>query len=375
MKTEGALLWGLDTPWSVEEIEIGEPRAGEVAVRMETAGLCRADHHLVTGAIPMGAFPVLGGHEGAGVVTALGPGVSDLAVGDHVVTSFLPACGRCPSCQAGVHNLCDLGAGLLAGAALADRSFRVHARGRPVYPMSLVGTFAPYAVVHRASVVRIDPSIPFEIACLAGCGITTGYGSAVHTARIAPGEDVAIIGLGGVGASTLQGAVLSGARQIFVVEAAQWKRDRAVKFGATEVYPDIAAAADGIAERTGGRMCQKVVVTTGHYDGHELDGWLGITARGGTCVLTARGDVLTSDMKLDLSLVPLLQKNLQGSLYGGGDPHQDIPEVLALHKLGELDLAETPVREYRLGQINDAYAELLATRELRGIIRFTDADR
>ncbi|MFC8530024.1 NDMA-dependent alcohol dehydrogenase [Nocardia sp. NPDC057227] len=375
MKTKGAVLWGLDTSWSVEEIEIGEPRAGEVAVRLETAGLCRADHNLVTGAIPMSAFPVLGGHEGAGVVTAVGPGVSDLAAGDHVVTSFLPSCGRCPSCQAGVHNLCDLGAGLLAGTSVTDRSFRVHARGRPVHPMSLVGTFAPYAVVHRASVVKIDPSIPFDIACLAGCQITTGYGSAVHTARIAPGEDVAIIGLGGVGASALQGAVLSGARQIFVVESARWKRDRAVKFGATEVYPDIGSATEGIAERTGGRMCQKVVVTTGRYDGHELDDWLRITARAGTCVLTARADVMTSDLKLDLSLVPLLQKNLQGSLYGGGDPHHDIPEVLALHKLGDIDLAAAPVREYRLEQINDAYAELLGGHDLRGIIRYTDADR
>lgn len=374
MKTQGALIWGHNEPWSVEEIEIGEPRADEVQVRMETAGLCRSDHHLVTGDIPMAAFPVLGGHEGAGVITEVGADVDDLAVGDHVVMSFVPSCGTCPPCRAGLCNLCDLGAGLLAGAAVADGTFRVQARGQNVRPMSLVGAFAPYAVVHRASVVRIDPSIPFEIACLVGCGITTGYGSAVHTARIQPGEDVAIIGLGGVGAATIQGAVLSGARRIFVIDPVEWKRKQAEKFGATHIYADIESATAAIAELTEGRMCHKVIVAVGRRDGRDLEAWMRLTAKAGTCVLTAMGNVMAADVGLELSMGTLLQKNLQGSLFGGGNPHQDILEVLALYKLGDLDLDDMVTREYRLEQINEGYRDILEGRNIRGIIRYTDAD-
>ncbi|MFE3543926.1 NDMA-dependent alcohol dehydrogenase [Nocardia sp. NPDC059177] len=375
MKTRGALIWKRDRAWSIEDIEIGEPRAGEVKVRMETAGLCRADHHLVTGGIAMAGFPVLGGHEGAGVIVDVGEGVHDLAVGDHVVMSFVPSCGTCPPCRAGLCNLCDLGAGLLGGAAVADGTFRVTARGRGVHPMALVGAFAPYAVVHRASVVKIDPSIPFEIACLAGCDITTGYGSAVHTARIQPGEDVAIIGLGGAGASTLQGAVLSGASRIFVVEPVDWKRAQAEKLGATDVYPDLATATAGIAAATAGRMCHKVIAAAGRRGGHDLEAWMDLTAKAGTCVLTATGIAMAAEVPLTLSMRTLLQKNLRGSMFGGGNPHEDILEVLALHKLGDLALDDRVTEEYRLDEINDAYRELQRAGDLRGIIRFTDADR
>lgn len=374
MKTKGALLWGTDKPWSVEEIEIGEPRPGEVLIRMEAAGLCRSDHHLRTGDIAMSGFPILGGHEGAGVVAALGEGVEDLAVGDHVATSFVPSCGVCEPCRAGLCNLCDLGAGLLSGRAVADGTFRVRAGDAEVRPMSLVGTFAPYAVVHRASVVAIDPSIPFEVACLVGCGVTTGYGSAVHTARIQPGEDVSVIGLGAVGAAALQGAVLSGAGRIFVVEPVEWKRKQAEKFGASDVFADIADAAGAIAEATDGRMCQKVIVALGRSADHDLGAWLRLTAKGGTCVLTAMGGAVNTDIALDLSLSELLQKNVQGSLFGGGNPHQDIREVLALYKLGDLDLDDVVTGTYRLEHINEGFRELRERPDMRGIIRFTDAD-
>ena len=288
MKTKGALIWEFNQPWSIEEIEIGDPVKDEVKIQMEAAGMCHSDHHLVTGGIPMGGFPVLGGHEGAGIVTEVGPGVEDIAPGDHVVLSFIPSCGQCPSCQAGLRNLCDLGAGLLNGAAVSDGTFRIQAKGQNVFPMTLLGTFSPYMVVHKSSVVKIDPSIPFEVACLVGCGVTTGYGSAVRTADIRPGQDVAIVGVGGVGMSALQGAVNAGARHIFVIEPVEWKRDAALKFGATHVYPDINAALMGIAEVTAGLMAHKVVVTVGELKGEDVDNYMMITAKGGTCV--ADGD-------------------------------------------------------------------------------------
>src|ERR1700743_2849454 len=246
VKTKGALIWEFNQPWSIEDIEIGDPVKDEVKIQMEAAGMCHSDHHLVTGGIPMAGFPVLGGHEGAGIVTEVGPGGEGLAPGDLGVLSFIPSCGTCPTCQAGMRNLCDLGAGLLGGAAVSDGTFRIQSRGQNVFPMALLAPFSPHMVVHKTSVVKIDPSVPFEVAALVGCGVTTGYGSAVRTADIRPGNDVAIVGVGGVGMSALQGAVAAGARQVFAIDPSEWKRDQALKFGATHVYPDITPALMGM---------------------------------------------------------------------------------------------------------------------------------
>lgn len=375
MKTKGALIWEFNQPWSVEEIEIGDPRKDEVKIQMEAAGMCRSDHHLVTGDIPMAGFPVLGGHEGAGIVTEVGPGVDDFAPGDHVVLAFIPSCGKCPSCQAGMRNLCDLGAGLLAGESVTDGSFRIQARGQNVYPMTLLGTFSPYMVVHRSSVVKIDPSVPFEVACLVGCGVTTGYGSAVRTADVRPGDDVAIVGLGGVGMAALQGAVSAGARYVFAVEPVEWKRDQALKFGATHVYPDINAALMGIAEVTYGLMAQKVIITVGKLDGADVDSYLTITAKGGTCVLTAIGSLVDTQVTLNLAMLTLLQKNIQGTIFGGGNPHYDIPKLLSMYKAGKLNLDDMVTTAYKLEQINDGYQDMLNGNNIRGVIRYTDDDR
>ncbi len=375
MKTKGALIWEFNQPWSVEEIEIGDPRKDEVKIQMEAAGMCRSDHHLVTGDIPMAGFPVLGGHEGAGIVTEVGPGVDDFAPGDHVVLAFIPSCGKCPSCQAGMRHLCDLGAGLLAGESVTDGSFRIQARGQNVYPMTLLGTFSPYMVVHRSSVVKIDPSVPFEVACLVGCGVTTGYGSAVRTADVRPGDDVAIVGLGGVGMAALQGAVSAGARYVFAVEPVEWKRDQALKFGATHVYPDINAALMGIAEVTYGLMAQKVIITVGKLDGADVDSYLTITAKGGTCVLTAIGSLVDTQVTLNLAMLTLLQKNIQGTIFGGGNPHYDIPKLLSMYKAGKLNLDDMVTTAYKLEQINDGYQDMLNGKNIRGVIRYTDDDR
>jgi S-(hydroxymethyl)glutathione dehydrogenase / alcohol dehydrogenase len=375
VKTKGALVWDFHQPWSIEPIEIGDPRRGEVKVAMEAAGLCHSDHHLMTGDIPMADFPILGGHEGAGVVVELGPDVEGLSVGDHVVMSFIPSCGICPACQSGLRNLCDLGAGLLSGASVSDGSFRVQTQGRNVIPMSLIGTFAPYVVAHHSSVVKIGKDIPFDVAALVGCGVTTGYGSAVRSADVRPGQDVAVIGVGGVGTGAVQGAAIAGARRIFAIDPVQWKREQAVAFGATAAYPDIKTALTGIADATRGRMCHKVIVTVGRADGQDTESWLQLTGKGGTCVVTAMGGVLDNDTKLNLAGLTLLQKSLQGSLFGGGNPQRDIPEILELYRLGKLRLDEMVTRGYRLEQINEAYRDMLEGRNIRGVIRFTEADR
>jgi S-(hydroxymethyl)glutathione dehydrogenase/alcohol dehydrogenase len=375
MKTKGALVWDFHQPWSVEEIEIGDPRKGEVKVALEVAGMCHSDHHIVTGDIPVAAFPVLGGHEGAGVVVEVGDGVDDMAPGDHVAASFIPSCGVCRSCQTGQRNLCDLGMGLMSGTSVSDGTFRVQAREQNVYPYALLGTYSPYLVVHRTSLVKIDLTIPFEAAALVSCGVTTGWGSATRAADIRPGEDVVIVGLGGVGMSALQGAVNAGARHVFAVEPAEWKHDLALKFGATKASSDIETALAQIAELTAGRMAHKVIVTVGRINGADIERYLSITAKGGTCVLTAMGAVMETDVTLNVAALTLSQKNLQGSIFGHGNPQHDIPMLLSLYQAGKLNLDDMVTREYRLEEINDGYLDMLDGRNIRGIIRFTDADR
>ncbi len=375
MRTKGALLWELNQPWSIDEIEIGDPRRGEVTVQLETAGLCHSDYHLLTGDFPIPSYPVLGGHEGAGIITEIGEGVENLAVGDHVVMSFIPSCGKCTPCQTGLRNLCDLGMGLLSGQSVSDGSFRVTAQGSNVIPMSLLGTFAPYVVVHETSLVKIDPTIPFDVACLVGCGVTTGYGSAVRSAAVAPGDNVAVVGVGGVGVAALQGARIAGARRIFAIDPFEWKREQALKFGATEAFSDVAGAAARIAEATRGLMCQKVIVTVGHVEGKDVESWMGLTAKGGICVLTGMANVMANECTLNLAGLSLLQKSLQGSIFGGGNPQHDIPAILELYKLGQINLDDMVTREYTLEQINDGYRDMLEGRNVRGIVRFTDADR
>ncbi|MBU3751591.1 MAG: zinc-binding dehydrogenase, partial [Mycobacterium sp.] len=229
--------------------------------------------------------------------------------------------------------------------------------------------------VHESSVVKIDPSIPFEVACLVGCGVTTGWGSATHTAGIKPGEDVAIIGVGGVGMAALQGAVASGARNVFVVDPVEWKRDQALKFGATHVYEDINAALMGIAEATAGLMAKKVIVTVGELDGADVENYMMITSKAGTCVMTAIGSMTDTNVTLNLAMLTLMQKNLQGTIFGGGNPYFDIPQLLSMYKAGKLNLDDMITRQYKLEQINDGYTDMLEGRNIRGVIRYTDEDR
>ena len=375
MKTKGAILWGVGEEWSVEEIELGDPRAGEVQVQLAASGLCHSDEHLVTGGTPVAFYPVIGGHEGAGVVTKVGPGVTGLQEGDHVVTAFIPACGQCPPCSRGMQNLCDLGAGLLTGSAISDGRAWVQARGKKVIPMCLLGTFAPYITVNQASVVRIEPDVPLDIAALVGCGVTTGWGSATKVADVRPGENVVVMGAGGVGMNAVQGASAAGAKRVMVIEPVARKREWAMDLGATHVFESAEEATAKVNELTWGRMADKTIITVGDIQGEDIQTALSLTGKGGRAVVTGMGNAANTDVKLSLFELTLLQKDLQGAIFGGLAPRAAIPELLSLYQEGQLKLDELATTRYSLEDINQGYQDMRDGKNIRGVVVYTDADR
>ena len=375
MKTKGAILWGVGEEWSIEEIELGDPKEGEVQVQLAASGLCHSDEHLVTGGTPVAFYPVIGGHEGAGVVTKVGPGVTGLQEGDHVVTAFIPACGQCPPCSKGMQNLCDLGANLLAGTSISDGSYRVQARGKDVIPMCLLGTFSPYITVHQASVVKIEPDVPLQIAALVGCGVTTGWGSATKVADVRPGENVVIMGAGGVGMNAVQGAAAAGAKRVMVIEPVARKREWAMDLGATHTFESAEEATEKVNELTWGRMADKTIITVGDIQGEDIQTALSLTGKGGRAVVTGMGNYANTDVTLSLFELTLLQKDLQGAIFGGTNPRREIPWLLSMYREGKLKLDELATTTYSLEDVNQGYQDMRDGKNIRGMIVYTDADR
>lgn len=367
MKTNAAVLWGLNEPWSIEEIDLDGPKEGEVLISFEATGLCHSDHHVVTGDFAGVPLPIIGGHEGAGIVADVGPGVRDLKVGDHVVTSFLPACGRCRWCASGHQNLCDLGALILVGLQ-ADGTYRRKVRGQEVGVLSGIGSFSQFGTLSEASVVKIDDDLPLARACLLGCGVMTGWGSAVNSADVSPGDTVVIIGCGGIGSGAIQGARLAGAEHIVVVDILESKRDKAFQFGATHFVTSMAEAMELVGELTRGVMADSALLTMGVLEGRMIDEALNIIRKGGAVVMTAIASMADVTPTLSMAMMTLFQKRLLGSLYGEANPRADIPRLLNLYRDGKLLLDETVTAEYKLNDINEGYDDMLAGRNIRGVI-------
>ncbi|WP_420750182.1 NDMA-dependent alcohol dehydrogenase [Rhodococcus sp. O3] len=374
MKIKAAVLKGIGQPWEIDEIDLGDPVAGEVQVRLAASGLCHSDEHLRSGATPVPFYPVLGGHEGAGVVTKVGPGVTNLEEGDHVVLAFIPACGRCRSCAKGLQNICDMGANLLTGQAIADGSNRVSLRGEPVIQMCLLGTFAPYVTVNEASVIKIEKDIPLEKAALLGCGVATGWGSATAIGGTQVGDTVVVIGVGGVGINSVQGAAHAGARHVVAIDPVQFKRDKAVEFGATHTFASIEEAAPVIGEITWGSMAEVTIITVGEIHGDMIAPALGLTAKGGQVVVTGMGAATDTQVTLSLFELTLLQKRLQGAIFGGVGPRSQIPKLLDLYRSGQLELDGLVTTTYKLEDINQGYADMHDGKNLRGVVLYGDND-
>jgi S-(hydroxymethyl)glutathione dehydrogenase/alcohol dehydrogenase len=369
MKTRAAILWEVGKDWSVEEIDLDPPKQHEVLVKLVGSGLCQSDEHLVTGDLPFG-LPIIGGHEGAGIVEEVGPGVDWLAPGDQVIFGFIPSCGRCPSCASGHENLCDLGEFLGAGKQISDHTSRHHAHDSDLGLMCLLGTFAERTVVNEASCIKVGPDVPLDRACLLGCGVVTGWGSAVYAADVAPGEDVAVVGIGGIGINAVQGAKLAGARHIFAIDPLPFKREKAMEFGATHTASSLEEAYAVIREATAGRMANKVIMTMAVGDGNAIGAALAVTAKRGRVVVTNLHAATETQVTMSALDLTLMEKQVVGSLFGSANPRLDIPRLLGLYADGQLKLDELVTRTYRLDEVNTGYEDLREGRNLRGVITF-----
>src|SRR6478672_1972607 len=330
MKTKAAVLYGPHTEYQIEQIELDAPKEGEVLVKFAASGMCHSDEHLVTGDMVLDKeitdmmgwqqFPIIAGHEGAGEVVEVGPGVKELAVGDHIVTSFVPSCGVCPSCSTGHQNLCDLGATLLSGRQ-QDGTSRHHAHdGSDIATMCCLGSFAEHSVMNKASVIKIDPDIPLDKAALVACGVTTGWGSAVYAAEVKAGETVVVVGTGGVGMNAVQGAALAGARYVIAVDPVEFKREQSQIFGATHAVASIEEATALLGELTWGRNAEKVILTTGLAEGSMIAPLMGMVSKGGRCVVTAVANITATDTQLSLFDLAMQQKQLVGTIFGSANP-------------------------------------------------------
>jgi S-(hydroxymethyl)glutathione dehydrogenase/alcohol dehydrogenase len=369
MKTKAAILWETNTPWSVEEVELDDPQPGEVRVKLASSGLCHSDDHSVKGDLPTG-LPIIGGHEGAGVVEEVGAGVTRLKPGDHVVMAFIPACGHCRWCASGNSVLCDYGAVIMSGLPITDGKPRTHARGEGLMRMSLLGTFSPYTVVHQDSCVKIDEDIPLELASLVGCGVTTGWGAAVNRAKVEPGDTVVVVGCGGLGTSAIQGARMMGAERIIGVDPVAFRREQAELLGATHTVSSMEQAMPLVTDLTRGVMADKTIMTASLMTGEMLMPLMLLTRKGGRACLTSVANPQITKVDVALVDVILSQKEIVGNVFGGCNPHADLPRLLNLYRSGDLKLKELVTKTYSLEEVNAGYDDLLNGKILRGMIKF-----
>ena len=368
MKTKAAVLWGLNEKWQVEEVELDGPKEHEVLVKLTASGLCHSDEHLVTGDIPM-PHPVVGGHEGAGVVAGIGSHVTHVAEGDSVVRSFLPSCGRCSYCARGMQNLCDLGAFLLNGPQ-PDGTYRFHGRGQGLGQMCLLGTFSEYTTVPAASVVKVDDGTALDKAALVGCGVTTGFGSAVRTAEVKAGETVVVMGIGGIGINAVQGARIAGARNIVAIDPVEFKRQKAMELGATHAVATVPEAAMLVFELTRGHMADSFIITTDVAEADYLGPALDMVTKRGKVVITAVAHPDATHMTGSIFMLTMMEKQIRGSLFGSSNAQYDIPRMLELYNKGQLKLDELITREYALEDVNQGYEDMRNGLNIRGLIRY-----
>jgi Zn-dependent alcohol dehydrogenase len=348
----------------VDDVEVEEPHAGEVRVQVSHCGVCHSDLHFVHGELPT-PFPVVLGHEAAGVVESVGAGVDSLVAGDKVILTLQQQCGRCYYCARGEVHLCRLGNGVTTGV-LSDGGTRLSRRGSVVYRGVGLGGFAEMVVAPASCAVKVAADTPLEIACLLGCAVQTGVGAVLNTAKVGVGDTVMVIGLGGVGISAVQGARLAGASRIVGVDPVASRRAQSLGFGVTEAIDpaedDIAGAA---LELTGGIGLDHVI-DTGATRATINGGIMAIRPGGSVTIVGVPG--MEDVVELPVIAWALAEKRVSGSFLGSSNPHLEFPRLLDLWRAGRLDLENMVSGTRPLGEIPDAFNDMLAGHGLRTVI-------
>lgn len=361
---KAALLFEPNTPLRVEEVTLDEPQDQEVLVKLVASGVCHTDLHFIKGDSPS-AMPVVLGHEGAGIVEKVGPGVTALKPGDHVIMMVAFSCGKCRFCIEGRPTRCMENLPVMMGGALPGGAKRLHLKDQEVHHLFGLATFAEYAVVHERSCVKVREDAPLDVVCLLGCGTSTGIGSAINIAGVKPGESIVVWGTGGVGLAAIMGAKLAGAGKIIAVDMLDRKLQKAKELGA-----------DCLVNASDGDPVAKVFELTGGGADSALEciGNVNVLAQalasihtGGKCVLVG-----STPLGAMLNLMPeefILGKTLTGGIQGDIRAQIDIPRYIDMFMAGKLPIDKLISRSYRLEKVNDAFDALIKGEVIRSIIR------
>lgn len=367
--TKAAVLVATNQPLEVRtDVEVDEPHAGEVRVRMAASGVCHSDLSMQNGTL-MTPTPIVLGHEGAGVIEAVGQGVGDLVVGDHVVISWVPQCGSCFFCLRGQPEICESTTSSVAFGTLLDGTTRLTSGGQPLHQMTAVGTFSELSVIPAISAIKIPADIDLTVAALIGCGVLTGVGAALNTAHIRSGDTVAVVGCGGVGLNVIQGAAIAGAGAIIAVDVHPAKLDLARTFGATAVVD--ASGRDPVSavmELTGQRGADVAFEVIGLQQ--TIDQTIAMTRRGGQAILVG---VPRMDVVVNVPAffgVVLAEKTIRGCWYGSSDVARDVARIIGFYREGKLKLDELISRTIALEDVNEAFLALKGGEVARSVIAY-----
>lgn len=364
-----AVTWDDHLGWSVEEVLVDGPRWGEVLVRVDAAGLCHTDETLARGGYSEVTRPVVGGHEGAGVVMEVGPGVTHVAPGDRVVLCVpVPACGYCIACMQGRSHLCERGALTGAGRQIGDGTSRHHARGRDLGIFVFLGTFAEYTVVAEASCLPYEADLVARDVCTVACAGVTGWGSVQNTAQLRPGEIAVVAGVGGVGANAIMAARHLGAGQILAVDPLEPKRRRAGGFGADEAVAGLEEAREVVGSWTQGRMADVVIMAMGTGDGTLLADALALVGKGGRVIIVNVHSSEESSATVSLRDLQSYEKQVRGCLSGSWHGRTGARFLLDLHRRGHYDPSLIAGDSWALEQIGEGYAAQRDGRAIRSLL-------
>ena len=369
IKSKAAIAWGPGQPLSIEEIDVMAPQKGEVRVRIVASGVCHTDAFTLSGDDPEGIFPCVLGHEGGGIVESIGEGVTSVAVGDHVIPLYTPECGECKYCKSGKTNLCQKIRETQGKGLMPDGTTRFHHNGKPIYHYMGCSTFSEYTVLPEISLAKVNPAAPLEEVCLLGCGVTTGMGAVVNTAKVEEGATVAVFGLGGIGLSAIIGAVMAKASRIIAIDINESKFDLARQLGAT----------DCINPKKYDKPIQDVIVelTDGGVDySFECIGNVNVMRSALECCHKGWGEsviigVAGAGQEISTRPFQLVTGRVwRGSAFGGVKGRTQLPGYVERYLRGEFKLDHFITHTMGLEDINEAFDLMHEGKSIRSVIHF-----